>query len=224
MAYYLDTFVEPESYYEEPENYYEEPENYENEEFVNLLGAAKLLGKGAAKVGKNVVTVGKTGMKGAGTVGKTLAKNSGKIKKVAIGAAAVTAVGYGAGKSGVLGEAGKKAAEKVEQGVVKGATAVGNVAVKGATAVGTVAVKGASAVGNVAGKGAESLSKKLLGVDLATMKTYIIMLIIFAIFAFISLPMYGLIGAAGFYGYNTFLKPKPQSNYYDNTEEFISLY
>ena len=50
------------------------------------------------------------------------------------------------------------------------------------------------------------------------------MLIIFAIFAFISLPMYGLIGAAGFYGYNTFLKPKPKSNYYDNTEEFISLY
>ena len=213
MAYYLDTFVEP-------ENYYEDPENYENEEFMNLLGAAKLLGKGA-------VTVGKTGMKGAGTVGKTLAKNSDTIKKAAIGAAAVTAVGYGAGKTGVLGEAGKKAAEKVEQGVVKGATAVGNVAVKGATAVGTVAVKGASAVGNVASKGADSLSKKLLGVDLATMKTYVIMFIIFAIFLKIGEPMYGLIGAAAYYGYDaydTYVKQISQSNYYDNTEEFISLY
>jgi hypothetical protein len=163
-------------------------------------------------------------MKGAGTVGKTLAKNSDKIKKVAMGAAAVTAVGYGAGKSGVLGETGKEMAAKMENTAVKGATAVGNVAVKGATAVGTVAVKGASAVGNVASKGADSLSKKLLGVDLATMKIYVIMLFIFAIFAFFSLPMYGLIGAAGVYGYNTFVKPKPQSNYYDNTEEFISLY
>ena len=240
MAYYLDTFVEPESYYEEPEYYVDE-------EFLgwkDVKKAAGTVGKGVVKVaavtpvgylaaksgalgqtGKDAAkstekalgTIGKGVYKGAKTVveNKEVKKIGSAVGKGLVTVAAVTPVGYVAAKSGILGQTGKDAAKKAE----KVYSTVGKGALKGATAVGNVAVKGVKEVGGVAGK----LSKGVFGA-FGNLFVYIIMFAIIAAFSFIGMPLYGLVGAGGYYAYNKFLKPAPQSNYYDNTEEFISLY
>lgn len=251
MAYYLDTFVEPESYYDEPEYYVDE-------EFLgwkDLKKAAGSVGKGVVKVAavtpvgylaaksgalgqtgkdaaksteKTLGTIGKGVYKGAKTVveNKEVKKIGSAVGKGLVTVAAVTPVGYVAAKSGVLGQTGKDAAKKAEKvystvgkGALKGATVVGKGALKGATAVGNVAVKGVKEVGGVAGK----LSKGVFGA-FGNLFVYIIMFAIIAAFSFIGMPLYGLIGAGGYYAYDKFLKPAPKSTYYDNTEEFISLY
>jgi hypothetical protein len=262
MAYYLDTFIEPESYYEEPEYYVDE-------EFLgwkDIKKAAGTVSKGVVKVAavtpvgylaaksgalgqtgkdaaksteKTLGTIGKGVYKGAKTVveNKEVKKIGSAVGKGLVTAAAVTPVGYVAAKSGVLGQTGKDAAKKAEKvyitvgkGALKGATTVGNVAIKGVKEVSGIAVKGVKEVGGIAVKGVKGvggitgkLSKGIFGA-FDNLFVYIIMFAIIAAFSFIGMPLYGLFGAAGYYGYNTFLKPKPQSNYYDNTEEFISLY
>lgn len=239
MAYYLDNFIEPESYYEEPESYYAEPE-----EFISLGGVAKGLVKGVSKSStklvktavkpENLKKIGKvaavggaagltyaaaqSGKLGAGAqkvatkVGDTAKKTGATVGKGLVTAAAVTPIGYVAAKSGVLGETGKEAAKKAEKvyGTVGGAV-----------------IKGATGAANVAGKGLNKVSKGFLGFDLSnifsTIGTYFIMFVILVVFVYVGLPLYGFIGAGGYYAYNTYMKPKT-STYYDNTEEFISLY